>query len=140
MQVGYEHGVFRNTLRAKGLKYTKVRCGVFEVLVKYEKPMTPQEIRKRVPGIAESSVYRALESLMKAGIVHMVPRGFKSLYELSDAFLGHHHHVVCERCGKVVAIENDKIEVLISDITKGAGMKPTRHFVELYGVCCRCED
>jgi Fur family ferric uptake transcriptional regulator len=100
--------------------------------------MAAVEIVGRVVGVNQSSVYRALRALAAAGVVHEVPRGFKTFYELGEEFCGHHHHVVCRVCGRTVAVSDERIEAMVTELTVGAGMVPVAHYIELYGVCREC--
>ena len=130
---------YQKILRASKLRGTAARLAVFEVLLDADKPLSPIEIHElagRKPDLA--SVYRALEAFMKIELVKLVPRGFKPFYELGDAFEPHHHHVVCEKCGKIVAVSDDKIERIVRKVTIESGMTPTTHVIELYGICAKC--
>ena len=131
---------YRKILRTGKLRDTVSRRVVFEVLLDSDKPLSPIEIFElagRKPNLA--SVYRALAAFIEIALVKIVPRGFKPFYELGDAFEPHHHHVVCEKCGKIVAVSDDKIERIVRKVTIESGMTPTTHVIELYGICAKCE-
>ena len=126
-------------LRASKLRDTAARRAVFEVLLDSDEPLSPSEIFKLAgckPNLA--SVYRVLSTFVEIALVKIVPRGFKPLYELGDAFEPHHHHVVCEKCGKIVAVSDEKIERIVRKVTIESGMEPTTHVIELYGICAKC--
>jgi Fe2+ or Zn2+ uptake regulation protein len=55
-----------------------------------------------------SSIYRNLVVLEQAGAVTRYPGagGGHARYELSEELVGHHHHLVCSRCGR---IEDDPV-------------------------------
>lgn len=129
---------FEKRLRAEGLSVTKPRLAIFEVLGVAKSPLTIQEIVARVDGIHFVSIYRSVDSLQKHGLLKQVPIGFKNKFELSDDFKPHHHHATCEKCGKSVSINNSKVEQLMKQLTVQAGLKPTHHHFEAYGICGSC--
>jgi Fur family ferric uptake transcriptional regulator len=50
----------------------------------------------------------------------------------------HHHHAVCDRCGRVTAFEDEKLE---SDLERLAGRlrhSIKAHEVVIHGSCRRC--
>lgn len=138
MQNDYKETAFRNALKKRNLKYTKVRKSMFNALLFAKKPLSPTDIKKQLPEFDTSSIYRTLDSLLSAKIIHAVPRGFKTFYELSEIFIDHHHHVVCEKCGRVKVLANSQLEKLIKELTSQAGMEPTSHHIELNGICLEC--
>ena len=49
---------------------------------------------------------------------------------------GHHHHLICKKCGKMISIECDKNK--FEDITKDYGFVEDYHTLEIYGTCMQC--
>jgi Fe2+ or Zn2+ uptake regulation protein len=129
---------YEEILRNAGLRNTRPKRQVFERLLVANSPLLTKTIAHSLPDIAQSTVYRVLQSFVRANIVKIVPRGFKTLYELSEDFNQHHHHVSCEKCGRSVAIHSAELEQMLSELTLRSGMRPTRHHLELYGLCKRC--
>jgi Fur family ferric uptake transcriptional regulator len=130
---------FENCLRNNEQKITSVRTAVFGVLYDAECPLLPQQIVQKLPTVNQSSVYRTLDLFVRCEMARRVPRGFKTLYELGEVFSRHHHHVVCECCGRSVAVRDELIEQIIRRMTVEAGMTPTGHYIELMGVCRECQ-
>lgn len=86
-----------------------------------------------------ATVYRQLGRLTDAGEVCEVSLGDgKKRYELA----GHHHHVVCKRCGRVEKVDAQKAEFSLELVEKRiAGMvkfKQVEHSLEFFGLCGRC--
>ena len=132
---------FREEVANSGLRLTRNRSAIFAVLAGSDRPMTVQQIVKALAGQAHfTSVYRSVETLTRAGLLREVPRGFKNYYELGEAFRPHHHHATCERCGRSAAIDDPRIERLMRKLTASAGLTPTRHQFELFGVCRKCRE
>jgi len=129
---------FREQLHKKSLKITASRLSIYKVLVAAKGPLTIQEITKQIPDIHFVSVYRSVDALFKAGLIKQVPRGFKNHFELSDDFKPHHHHATCEICGKSREVEDSVVEKMLQQLTKRAGLEPTKHHFELFGICQQC--
>ena len=60
------------------------------------------------------------------------------LYEFVD-HEEHRDHLICSKCSKIVAFENEEIERLQEVIAKEHGFKLTHHRMELYGICSDCQ-
>lgn len=68
-----------------------------------------EEIRGRLPAVNQSTVYRALERMVKRGLVSVSDIGSGSgVYEfLAD---GLHHHLICQKCGQVITIGDEDVQ------------------------------
>jgi Fur family ferric uptake transcriptional regulator len=126
-------------LREHGARNTAQKRQIFRYLLKTDANVSAARIAEKNPNINKSTVYRILESFTAQRIVKIVPRGFKVLYELGEDFNQHHHHITCEKCGRSVALHSDEMEKMIKNISLNVGMRPTRHYIELYGICWTCQ-
>jgi Fur family transcriptional regulator, ferric uptake regulator len=50
----------------------------------------------------------------------------------------HHHHVVCDECGKVEAFADSKLERALHEVEGKTGYTMSGHDVVLRGVCETC--
>ena len=66
---------------------------------------------ERAVGLA--SVYRAVDVLARLGLVRRVDVDGTACYEPADPSGEHHHHAICDRCGRLDAFEDDELETLI---------------------------
>ncbi|MGH3132704.1 MAG: Fur family transcriptional regulator [Gaiellaceae bacterium] len=88
-------------------------------------------------GIA--SVYRALDGLDELGLVQRVDLGDGiSRFERADPGGDHHHHLVCDDCGKVEPFEDPALEAAIVGVAGGRGYEVAAHDVVLRGACGDC--
>ena len=140
MQTQLDDSRFKLILQKKGLRLTKVRTLVYSALHSANGPLTIQQIVDICQEVHFVSIYRTIDVFLQSGIIKQVPIGFKNKYELSDAFKPHHHHVTCDLCGRSVAVNQQSIERLMSRITQAAGMVPTHHHFEAYGICSMCTN
>jgi Fur family ferric uptake transcriptional regulator len=89
-------------------------------------------------GIA--SVYRTLEGLGELGLVQRVDLGDGiSRFERIDSTGDHHHHLVCDDCGKVEPFEDPALEAAILGVAGGKGYDVAAHDVVLRGSCGDCQ-
>jgi Fur family ferric uptake transcriptional regulator len=115
------------------------RRQVVALLAKEECALTAADIDSRLTRVGRSTVYRSLEQLEELGLVQRVDLGGDSVgYERVDP-AGHHHHIVCQQCGRVVAFEDPRLEKAISALTKRPDFSIYSHEVTLRGECASCE-
>jgi len=84
-----------------------------------------------------ATLYRAVAALEARGWLERVgERDGSALYARCAAGSGHHHHLVCDGCGRV---EATPCPVASGALGAGAaGFTVTRHEVTLYGLCETC--
>ena len=105
--------------------------------------LSAQEIhdRLRVAGVRVgiASVYRALDGLAELGLVLKVDLGDGvSRFEPADPRGDHHHHLVCDDCGKVEPFADQALEAAIVSVAGGRGYDVAAHDVVLRGACGDC--
>lgn len=126
------------TLRNSGYSLTNPRRIVFDALQDAE-PQTMQQVVKACPGIDQSSVYRVIDLFIKLGIVQKLQIGWKYKLELSDEFHEHHHHLTCQRCGKIIPFEEGRqFEQYLEAIAKQHDFEVREHQLEIQGLCGGC--
>lgn len=87
--------------------------------------------------IGLTSVYRALQGLLKENVVDVLHRkDGEAIYRLCGD--GHHHHLVCKNCGRTVEISGGAIEKWATSVAAEQGFTNVDHSVELFGICSRC--
>lgn len=123
-----------------GFRAGAARRQVIELLGGESCAVTALEIDRRLPSVGRASVYRTLEQLEQLELVHRVDIGGEVVaFERVDIG-GHHHHMVCTRCGRLVPFADTKLERAIEAIGEGAEFEITAHDVLLRGVCPRCSE
>jgi Fur family ferric uptake transcriptional regulator len=92
------------------------------------------EARARV-GLA--TVYRTLATLAENGVVDtlMHHRG-EACYRLCGE--GHHHHLVCSGCHRVVELGGCELDPWLADLAAEHGFALEGHTVEVSGRCPAC--
>jgi Fur family ferric uptake transcriptional regulator len=130
-------------LRRKSRRVTGPRQAILEVLRGHRHPMSSKAIFEALPkGVGDlATVYRSLHLLEEMKMVKRFDLGdgvarFELLAEGDD---GHHHHLVCTRCTKVVEIEECFTRELEEKIASQNGFKSITHKLEFFGVCPGCQ-
>jgi Fur family ferric uptake transcriptional regulator len=101
--------------------------------------ITALEIDRRLQRVGRATVYRALEQLESLGLIQKVDLGGDAAgYEPVDPSGHHHHHIVCEQCGRVVAFEDDGLEQAIVALARRPDFNVSSHEVTLRGACANC--
>lgn len=105
-----------------------------------------QELQRTFPGIGLTTVYRTLDLLNRAGIVAKINTGDGQYrYEhASGGEKGHHHHLICTSCGKILDYRNfeaeelDLIRKTESILSRKFGFEISGHNIEFLGKCEAC--
>jgi Fur family ferric uptake transcriptional regulator len=126
-------------LTAAGFRTGGGRKQVVELLGGEPCALTALEIDRRLAGVGRATVYRALEQLEGLGLIQKVDLGGEAAgYERVDPGGEHHHHIVCEHCGRVIAFEDERLEQAIVALGKRPDFTLSSHEVILRGECSRC--
>jgi Fur family ferric uptake transcriptional regulator len=129
-------------LHDAGHRAASARSAVLEALDQEPCCLTAQEIfdNLRADGrkVGIASVYRTLELLSNLQLIRRVDIGSAACYEPAHPGGEHHHHVVCERCGKVAAFEDEGLEDAINRLGRRLKYKVGVHEVVLRGACPDC--
>jgi Fe2+ or Zn2+ uptake regulation protein len=139
------HATINSRLRADGQRYTTGRRALVELLVEVDQPITIPQLLEHRQGLAQSSAYRNLAVLERAGVVHrIVTTDEFARYELAeDLTQHHHHHLICSACGDVAdftvpAPVEHELETALSKVAKRAGFNTASHRLDLVGTCASC--
>jgi len=129
-------------LRRAGHRAGGAREEVLGLLARQDCCVSAQEIHDRLRGdgkaVGLASVYRALDVLTQLKLVHRIDVDGTAAYEPADPSGEHHHHAICDRCGKLDAFEDPELERLIDGVAKRLGYAVGGHDVVLRGACPDC--
>jgi Fur family ferric uptake transcriptional regulator len=119
------------------------RRAVVELLGGEDCCLTAQEIFDRLRSggrrVGIATVYRVLDQLSDRGLVQRVDFGEGTArYEAALGTGEHHHHLVCQDCGKVEAFADEKLEAAIHAVERRTGYTVAGHDVVLRGACRDC--
>ena len=130
-------------LRDAGYRSGGARRTVVEYLGGQDCCLSAQETHDRIRAtgahVGIASVYRVLELLAAQDLLARVDLGDGTArFEPVRPDGHHHHHLVCDDCGKVEPFEDDRLERELSRVATRLGYAMDAHEVVLRGACGDC--
>jgi Fur family ferric uptake transcriptional regulator len=132
-------------LRSAGMRVTAPRRAVCEVLaVSHDEHLNAVELHRLAEEragrpIDQSTIYRTIEALESAGLLHHVHLGHgPSVIHLTDRT--DHHHLVCEVCGRTVDLDLDEFAEVTARIQEEHGFIADSVHFALVGRCVEHGD
>jgi len=130
-------------LRRRARKLTGPRQAILGALRRQARPLANKEVLNALPkGDCDlATVYRSMHLLEDMGLVKRFDFGdgvarFKLLRPGDN---GHHHHLVCTGCSKVVEVKECAISELEQRLATRNGFKAVTHRLEFFGLCPACQ-
>lgn len=122
----------RNTWQREAVREALASSGGF---------VSAQDLHAKIrddTGIGLATVYRTLATFAKDGEADSLqsPDG-ENLFRACET-TGHHHHLICRRCGRTVEIEAGAVEKWARDTAADHGFRDAEHVVDIFGVCAEC--
>lgn len=136
-----EISVLQEHLSKHQLKLTRQREQILSVFLRMEHITAEQMYRllaKKDPHIGLATIYRTLNLFCEAGLAQARHFGAQTQYD-NVAHKGHHDHLICTSCGKIVEFENLEIERLQEEVAAKKSFTIQTHKLELYGLCSSCQ-
>jgi len=96
------------------------------------------QVHIRYPHMNISTVYRTLELLKELGLATETDMG-DGRVRYHSIGKGHHHHLVCEKCGKITDMEESTLNPLWAEIQRKYGFKVNMKHLAFFGLCSRCQ-
>jgi Fur family transcriptional regulator, ferric uptake regulator len=133
---------FLRFLRDRGQRVTGERLALFDEIFSHHDHIDAEALleamKTRGLKISRATVYRNLDLLVESGLARkqrLNGRGY--LYEHMHAGQ-QHDHLVCTGCGRVVEFVSPGIVALQAEICRAHGFVPTRHTLQIAGLCNLC--
>lgn len=130
--------------REKRLRFTGLRRLVLELVWTSHKPVGAYEILDRLNAkgkrAAPPTVYRALEFLIEADLVHRLDslNAFVGCPDPGTSHIG--QFLICRQCRSVAELDDDDINSLVGRKAAGLGFTAVRQMVEIQGLCQDCRE
>ena len=128
-----------DTLKQAGLKITRPRSLILKILeTADQRHLSAEDVYRLLLAQGEevsiATIYRVLSQFELAGIVerHYFDAG-TAVFEAPPN--GHHDHMVCVRCGRVVEFVDPLIEERQKEIAKQRGFEIDDHSMVIYVLC-----
>ena len=126
----------------RNVSLTALRRRVLELIWSRHEPVRAydllDQLRAERRGAAPPTVYRALDFLLQAGLVHRI--------ESLNAYVGcggpeaRHggQFLICGECGRVAELDDDDISQRVRQRARGLGFTVRRQTIEIMGLCAQC--
>ncbi|MBI2952871.1 MAG: transcriptional repressor [Chloroflexi bacterium] len=96
-------------------------------------------VRAQFPRISFSTIYRTLDLLQEIGLITKSDLGAGRVqYHRADE--AHHHHLVCQRCGGIVDLDEQELEPLWEALRKRYNFKACERHMAIFGNCRQCQS
>ncbi|MBE6830553.1 MAG: transcriptional repressor [Ruminococcaceae bacterium] len=133
----------RADLRQKGLKNTKRRMAILEILEKQAQPVAAEQIFMELNrydlSTSMSTVYRELDSLVNNNLALKIKinESNKALYEYNRMI--HKHYLVCLGCKKMISLDMCPLKTYEEKLQEQTHFIITDHKLNIYGYCPECQ-
>ncbi|MBM3165943.1 MAG: transcriptional repressor [Chloroflexi bacterium] len=130
-------------LQQRGYRLTPQRMMVVDALHGGADHISAEEIheqvRARYPYANISTVYRTLDLLKELGLVTEVALG-DGRVRYHPAEKGHHHHLVCQKCGVVFDLPETAISDFGDVLSREYGFLADLRHLAIFGLCAECRN
>jgi Fur family ferric uptake transcriptional regulator len=148
---GHDHGTDADGWAARatealaeaGYRRGGARAALIALLDEQRCALSAAEIEQALRGrdgraVARASIYRILEELEELKLITRVEVGQGLARFEAAREEGHHHHMVCDDCGRVIPFEDPDLERSIQRLAKRVTFTVAEHDVVLHGACADC--
>ena len=129
-------------LSEQGYRLTPQRMMVLSAIENSDNHISAEEIYAQVvtkySHVNISTVYRTLELLKRLGLVTETDLGGGRVrYHPTDK--GHHHHLVCQECGKIIDLDESVLSSLKSALLREYKFSADLRHLGIFGRCADCK-
>jgi Fur family transcriptional regulator, zinc uptake regulator len=129
--------------QARGERLTPIRRKVLGLLLATGRATKAyallDQMRDMHPGSAPPTVYRALDFLLSANLIHRIEtiNAFAVCHDLTHC--QHGILIVCQECGKVEELHEPRLRKTLMAQVKQSGYRLSGEEIELKGLCPECQ-
>ena len=149
---GHDHDSCVNTAietaeqlcRERGLRFTALRRRVLTLVWDSHKPIGAYDILDKLgsegKAAAPPTVYRALDFLIEAGLVHRLD-SLNAFIGCPDPARSHAgQFLICRRCRTVLELDDKDIDTVVAAKAGRLGFTSVHQMLEVQGLCANCSD
>jgi Fe2+ or Zn2+ uptake regulation protein len=126
-----------------GYRLTGPRRAVADLIAARQGHFTAADLVDDAAGrrldMSRATIFRTIEVLEAVGAIERIdlPSGDHAYITCEPA--AHHHHVVCERCGRANDVDDAGLVAVVERIGRETGYRISAHRLELFGLCPTCQ-
>ena len=121
---------------------TRQQAAVAAALQDVQDFSSAQELHARLREAGESvglaTVYRTLTGMVETGEVDVLRTDEGEAVYRRCSTGHHHHHLVCDECGRTEEIEGPAVERWTESVAAEHGFSHVSHTLEIFGTCAAC--
>ena len=130
-------------LSHRGYRMTPQRMMIVSIIENSVNHISAEDIYAQVaakyPHVNVSTVYRTLELLEQLGLVTKTEMGIGHIiYHPIEK--GHHHHLICRACGKVIDLEESALTPLKESLLRDYRFTAELRHLGILGLCENCKQ
>ena len=134
-------GDILSRLKDKGYRLTPQRMMILDAVEAADDHISAEEIYthvcERYPNLNISTVYRTLELLKELELVTETDMG-DGRVRYHSIRKGHHHHLVCHKCGNIIDMDESVLSPLKSVLSRDYGFEAELRHMAIFGLCRDC--
>ena len=137
------HPSMTDELSHQGYRMTPQRLMIVSAIESSENHISAEDIYAQVvakyPNVNVSTVYRTLELLEQLGLVTKTEMGVgRIMYHPLEK--GHHHHLVCRECGKMIDLDESTLTPLKETLLRDYQFIADLRHLGILGLCANCKQ
>lgn len=126
-------------LKKAGLKYTRKRERMIRLFSQEDRYLSARQVqellRDEFPNLSYDTIYRNLYTYVDLQILETTELSGEKLFRYRCRHHGHHHHFICEQCGRTKEIHMCPMDFFKEQLKD---CQITSHRFEIFGLCERC--
>ena len=138
-----EIGLFRSFIAGKGLRNTPEREGIIREIFANHDHFDVDELylrlRRKGSRVSKASIYRNIPLIMECGLIREVWHEDGHMHYEHIYGHGHHCHLRCINCGKVIEFVEKEMKAIEKWLGKQYGFRIIDHRLDVTGYCSDCE-
>jgi Fur family ferric uptake transcriptional regulator len=135
-------GDILSKLTQQGYRITPQRMMILEAIEGADNHISAEEIYTlvcaRYHNVNISTVYRTLELLKELEFVTETDFG-DGRVRYHSVKKGHHHHLVCQKCGGIIDLDESIFSQLKESLFQKYGFEADIHHLAIFGTCKKCK-
>lgn len=137
-------GKFQEYLRQHKLRKTPERFAILEAIYSADGHFSLEELHQKMVDechfvVSRATVYNTVNMLVDAGLIVRHRLAEKAEYEKAVVTGSSHFHLICNKCGSIRELHNDKLMRALSEIKTGR-FSAESYTLYVYGTCARCNS
>lgn len=137
MDIQYHH--LTGTFNERGLRLTKPRMRIFDVLMRSHFPLSIGEIKDALGDkVDTATVYRTVKLLESIDSIRAVQSSGELKYESRKYNNANSVHLICRGCGSVYVTRDDEVRKRAEEISRSRKFKYVDFYIQIKVFCRGC--